>query len=224
MSNTLSSLKPASIKSPTSVNPFARALAETEQSFNKAPQLDSQNHNIFSDALSKTGGNFDFNQPSRSTNYLEQQQQLEKQRKQEMLRRKLHDQVNPVHTTELFNSREKRVKEEIDKLRAELKMLVKEVGQLNKSVEITLMTEVVHPGQSGTYYISFFQQLRSFIVLLRQHVRSANTWATQMHTKGQKKKNRKATTGMSIAGLAHEKTSTVQNMQHHERSTAYSGG
>jgi hypothetical protein len=145
---------------------------------------------------------------------------MEAQRKKELMRNQLHRQVNQIET-DVYSAREKKVKQEIDKLREELKLLVKDVSKLNKEVEITLMTEVSHPGQDGTYYISFFQQLRAWIMLLRQKIKSASTWATQMHSK---KKKRKGAPGMMISGQGYEKTSTVQDMMHHERSTAYSGG
>jgi len=206
------------------VNPFARALAETEQAMSGPSTQPTDALNPFSDALSKTGGNYDFSQGN-DQNALEQQQKMmEEQRKKEMMRRKLHDQINPVNTHELFSSREKKVKEEIDKLREELKMLAKDVAKFHKDVEVTLMTEVVDPGQDGKYYLTFFQKLRTFIMLLRQKIKSAATWATQMHSKKSKKKKRKGAAGMIIGGADHEKTTTVQDMMHHERNSQYSGG
>lgn len=205
------------------VNPFARALAETEQSFNQ-PNQPTGTNSLFSDALSKTGGAFDFgqagdNQPN-PENFAEQQRKMEAERKKQLLRKKLHDQVNPVDQVDLFNAREKRVKEQIDQLRNELTFLVKDVAKFKKDVEVTLMTEVGQPGQDGKYYISFFQQLRSFIMLLRQKVKSASTWATQL----QSKKRKRAKKGLMIGGNSSEKTSTIQDMMHHERSTQFSGG
>ncbi len=225
--NSLSTPKTSrSNTSKSGVNPFARALAETEQSLNRGGQagMDGGN-NPFRDALAKTGGKFDFNQgfDSHKTDTIDPEQQrlqLERQRKKDALRRKLHDKVNPVDLVDVYNAREQQVKKEIDKLRDELKMLVKEVKKFDQEVQITLMTEVVKPGQDGKYYIAFFQQLRTFIMLLRQKIHSAHTWATQLHGK-QKKKQKK---GMQIGGQAHEKTSTIQDMMHHERSSQYSGG
>ncbi len=214
-----------------SVNPFAQALAEAErerQFSGAGPNQTQDSSNLFRDALAQTGGNFGDlsntqNDLQGGADFEEQQRQLEAQRKKEALRRKLHDQVNPVDTIDVFNAREQKVKQEIDHLRQELKLLVHEVADFHKEVELTLMTEVSHPGQDGKYYLNFFQQLRNFIMLLRQKISSAKTWSTQLNSK-KKKKSGKFAPGMMIGGQDHEKTSTIQDMMHHERSSQYSGG
>lgn len=224
MVNSTASALASPARQTSAVNPFARALADTERekqySDSPTPQSDN-NLDLFREALAKGGA-----QGSAATSkdmfdqerYLAEQQE---QQKREALRKKLHDQVNPVDTFDVFSAREQQVKQEIDGLRHELSLLVNEVAAFNQDVELTLMTEVSHPGESGTYYLSFFQQLRTFIFTLRQKIRSASTWATQMHSKNAKKK---AKQGMVIGGLGHEKTSTIQDMMHHERSSQYSGG
>lgn len=222
MSNSQSLSLQSPAKKAPNTNPFARALAdmEREKQFGGGDPTQGDDLNLFRDALAKSGGQF----PGDPNSVFDQQRYLEEQQehlKKEALRKKLHDQVNPVDTVDIFNAREKQVKEEIDALRRELKLLVKDVESFQKDVEITLMSEVVDPGQEGKYYISFFQKLRSFIMMLRQKISSAKTWATQMHVKSKKKKMRQ---GMAIGGLSHEKTSTVQDMMHHERSSQYSGG
>lgn len=205
-------------KKAAATNPFARALAETEKS-TYGQQASQPGLNPFAEAMTRTGGQF----PSTPDADFFEQQQLEaaEKQKKEALRRKLHDQVNPVDMVDVYNARQSKVKEEIDKLRQELKLLALDISKFQKQVDITLMSEVVNPGQDGKYYISFFQQLRSFIMLLRQKIKSASTWATQMHSKKSKKKQRG---GLMIQGQGHEKTSAVQNMMHHERSNAYAGG
>lgn len=219
-------------KKATNVNPFARALADMEREKQFGGSVPPQNqdaNSMFSDALAKAGGRFpdfsDFSQdPTNPNAVFDQQRYLQEQKerqKREMLRKKLHDQVNPVDTTDIFNAREQEVKREIDKLRADLKLLFKDVQDFQQEVEMTLMTEVVEPGVEGKYYFNFFHKLRSFIMLLRQKISSAKTWATQMNVKSRKKKMRQ---GMVIGGMDHEKTSTVQDMMHHERSSQYSGG
>lgn len=214
-------------KQQPATNPFARALADAEREKQySSTGNDSQNStSLFSDALARTGGSFaDYSSDDQNVfDQDEQRRQLEAQRKREQMRRKLHDQVNPVDNIDVFNAREKQVKDEIDKLRSELKLLVKEVASFQKDVEVTLMTEVVDPGLQGKYYLTFFSQLRSFIMLLRQKIHSARTWATQMSAKSSKKKS-KLGPGMIVGGVAHEKTSTIQDMMHHERSSQYSGG
>ncbi len=205
-----------------SQNPFARALAEAEklasqnngQSGSKSepgfpgfPSMDGLN------SLNQFGGS----QFDQEALIAEQQEKAKKER----LRRQLHDQINPVDSTRIFDARQKQVKEEIDKLRHELKALSQEVSAFHKEIELTLMTEVgSHPGMDGKYYLNFFQQLRAFIMLLRQKIKSARTWASAA---GQKKKKKMVGAGIVIDGAAHEQTKSVYDMMHHERSNAYGG-
>jgi len=204
------------------VNPFARALAETEKPRGTAQENpESPKLNPFSEALARTGGNLPTNNsPEDQQRWQEQQQlQMEKQRKKEVLRQKLHDQVNPVDMRAVYDAREKEVKKEIEELRRELKLLVRDVAQFEKEIELTVMAEVATPGLTGKYYLNFFRNLRSFIMLLRQKIKSARTWSTQFNAKQKKKKRG----GLHIDGAAHEQTKTVFDMMHHERSTVYSG-
>ncbi len=209
---------PGKAKQGMATNPFARALAETEKSAynsDKSLPLDP-----FSEALARSGNNLGSPMGEDDFWKKQQQEQLEKKQKQEALRKKLHDQVNPVDTRELFDAREKQVEKEIASLREDLKLLARDIAKFNKSIEVSLMGEVVNPGQDGTYYINFFQQLRSFILMLRQQVNSARTWATQMQGK-----KRKQSAGLNFEGKGgHEKTKTVYDMMHHEVSNARSGG
>lgn len=225
--NSLSSTPLASpARQKPAVNPFAQALAdaEREKQLSGNPTQAQDSSQVFSDALARTGGQFSdlpFDQTqNQQLDWEEQQRQAVEKQKKEAARKRLHDQINPVDSVDVFNARETQVKQEIDKLRYELKMLAQDVAKFEKEVDITLMSNVSHPGQDGKYYLTFFQQLRSFIMLLRQKIKSASTWATQMHGKSKKKQRM----GMMIGGQDHEKTSTIQDMMHHERSTAYSGG
>lgn len=219
--NQLQQQKPsAKTKQSGSINPFARALAETEQSTDF--QKSSSGIDAFREALSKanSGDSSAMAQAGlgdmQTEDYFKhQQEEFQKQKERELLRKKLHDRVNPVDNQALFDAREKQVKDQIEKVRNELKMLAVEIKSLNKDIELTLMTEIANPGLQGTYFINFFDQLRSLIQLLRQNVKSASTWL-QSHRGKQKK-------GMQIKGQSHQKTSTVQNMMHHERSNSYAG-
>ncbi len=203
------------------VNPFAKALSETEQSLSRAPQANNSK-NPFSEALARTGGRLtdqSLSDADQDPAEIERQrQEMIKQQKKDALRKKLHDQVNPVQTTELFSAKEKRVAEELEKTREELKLLAKELAGLRMDIDIETTKVVVNPGQQGAYYITYFQKLRAFIMLLRQKVRSARTWAKQMNAK--KKKKRKVKGGLDRGG---NEAKTVHDMMHHERSTAYSG-
>lgn len=202
-----------------SQNPFARALAEAEK---LASQNGNQSNSASEPGFPGLDGLGGFNQFGgkkfdQASLLREQQEKAKKER----MRRQLHEQINPVDSTKLFDARQKQVKEEIDKLRYELKALSQEVRAFNKEIELTLMTEVgSHPGMEGKYYLNFFQQLRAFIILLRQKIRSARTWAS---TAGQKKKKKMVGAGIVIDGAAHEQTKSVYDMMHHERSNAYGG-
>lgn len=227
MFTTVSGQKPATNFKPQSnqaVNPFARALAETEKHSPDSPLKDG-NINPFSEALAKTGGGFadsSFNQFD--PKYLEKQQkEAEEKARLEALRKKRHDEINPVDRTQLFDARRKQELKEIEKIRQELKLLAKDIVKFNKEVDITLMGEVPDAGMEGKYHKNFFQQLRALIMLLRQRVKSARTWATQLRQKAAKKKKRKGAAGIMIDGAAHEQTKSVYDMMHHERSNAYSG-
>lgn len=216
---TLGQTNTKSKKQQASANPFAQALAETERrAVGSTPNQPNQ-PNPLEETLAKTGGSMDGLGGLNDQAALEKQQaEIKKQAKKEQLKRKLHDQLNPVDQKAVFDAREKQVKEEIDKLRQELRFLSQDLAQLNKEVEVTLMTEVSKPGQDGKYYINFFQQLRAFIVLLRQKVKSARTWAKQMRTKKKKKK------GPGSIFLRGNEAKAVHDSFHHERSNAYSGG
>lgn len=217
------------------VNPFARALAETEHSLN-TPQPTNPS-NPFSEALARTGGRMDDsfgqggadatagapNQPSEDE-LKRQQEEMERQRKKDALRKKLHDQVNPIDMKDVFDSREKRVKEELEKTRQELKALAQEIAGLRMDLDIEVNKRVVEPGQEGTYYVSFFQQLRAFIILLKKRVQSARTWMQQASAKKAKKKQKGSKKpGMEFSGQSHEQGKTAFDMMHHERSSSYSG-
>lgn len=220
--------KPATAQN-GSVNPFARALAETEKGLDANQDNGAKDQNsLLSQALARTGGNLgDYNPgeiPQDPDALRRQQEEAERQQKKELQRRKLHEQINPVETTQVFNAQEKRVKEELEKTRKELKALVNEVRALYKEVDIATFQEVVNPGQDGTYYISFFQQLRIFIMFLRQKVHSARTWAQQMHSKSNKRKHKHFSAGIDMGGKNYEQGQAVFDTMHHERSNSYSGG
>jgi hypothetical protein len=202
-----------------SQNPFARALAEAEK---LASQNGNQSNSTSEPGFPGLDGLGGFNQfGGQKFDQASLLQEQQEKAKKERMRRQLHEQINPVDSTKLFDARQKQVKEEIDKLRYELKALSQEVRAFNKEIELTLMTEVgLHPGMEGKYYINFFQQLRAFIMLLRQKIRSARTWASAA---GQKKKKKMVGAGIVIDGAAHEQTKSVYDMMHHERSNAYGG-
>lgn len=229
--NTLGQNSSQSKTQTPAVNPFAKALAEMENHSygSQNPQNNNSESSILSNALAKTGNSAFGNQldsVGNGQNFQDrsliekQQKELKEKQKKEALRRKLHDQVNPIDQVSIFEAKEIKVKKDIERVRDELKMLILDVKKFQKDVELTLMTEIAQPGQEGTYYVNFFQQLRAFIMLLRQKVRSAQTWANQSKAYSKKKKMKKGPGAM----FAPQETKAVHDMMHHERSNAFNAG
>lgn len=219
---TLYQKKPSTSAKQASANPFARALAEIEKSSSDTPGGDQNSNFPLAETMAQAGGQFPGGQMDEQTREQLLAEQAAEARRNELRRRRTLE-LNQIDSTDIFNRRELEVKEEINKLREELKALAMEVASFDKQVELTLMTNVVDPGQDGKYYISFFQKLRAFIMLLRQKVKSAKTWATQMNGKSAKRRKRSKQPGLDFGGTFNEKASTIQDMMHHERSNAYGG-
>lgn len=196
--------------SPKSVNPFAGSLLENEQKTNNLSQHNTQNNenfNPFANALlnnSQSAGadsNPDF--------FRKQQEEALLAQKKEILRKKLHDRVNPVDSYELFSAKEAKTKEELNQVRKELQLLIADVKDLSLEISIAVDQEIVEPGvDGGSYYHNFFHQLRQLIMLLRQKVSSARSWAAQMQNKSKKKR-----------GLNYKSTKGVQDSLHNERNS-----
>lgn len=189
-------------------------------------QLAKQNNlnldNLNNDQLSQLQN--DGSMPQNQAELDRQQEEMERKQKYEQQRRELHKKVNPVERTEVFNAREAEVEKKIESLRQELKMLAKDVKQFSKEIDMTLMDEVKNPGQEGTYYISFFEKLKKFIILMRKRIKSARTWAQQMQSKKKKKKKKKGPGAQMEGSSKSEKTSTVHDMMNSEVGSTYGGG
>lgn len=220
MNNLGQSKKPA-VKS-SGVNPFAKALVEHGSRSDDRNAQTKSSSQLFSEALAKTGGKLPQENKTKITDKnleKKQQEELKTQQEREILRKKLHDKVNPVDNHDIFEARREKELKEIDQLRKEVALLMADIGSLQKEAEVTLMTQVADPGQEGTYYKNFFLKLRNFIMLLRQKVKSARTWAKQMQSR--KKKIAKRRGGGMVVNT--QETKFVQDTMHHEKSTAYSG-
>lgn len=204
---------PARQTQPVGINPFARALAEAERERATYPQGASDSVPSNSEAAS---------QPADGMYPDVEKQQKESARLQrlEQMRRKLHAEINPIDMQPVFDARQKQVEEQILALRSDLKGLNRDVAKFTKEVEVTLMTRIVKPGQTGSYFITFFGKLRSLIMLLRQNIKSASTCLNISKGKAHKKGKQP---GLVVAGQDHEQTSTIQDMMHHERSNNYAG-
>lgn len=216
----------ATPKQTPAINPFAQALAEREKN-TYGNDAGSKQPDALTEAFAKTGGQgFDSNfasqnpnsQPNLQENFAKQQEDLLAKQKKDALRKKLHDQINPVNQVDIFSAREQRVNKEIEEVRKELKLLSVEIAKLHKEVDIAVTQEVVNPGQEGQYYFNFFAQLRRFIMMLRSKVKSARTWAKQMHAKKRKKR------GPTLEFAGSKKAETVHTiLDNNELNNAYSG-
>lgn len=190
------------------INPFAGSLLENEQksvSSSPAPKEENPDFNPFANALLNNSGKTEV--PNQAENSRKQQEEALLAQKKEALRKKLHDKVNPTNTHELFSAAEARSKEELNQVRKELEMLILDIKDLNQDIAMAVSQDVVAPGlDGGTYYQNFFHQLRQLIMLLRQKVGSARSWAQQMQAKGKKRK-----------GLNYKTTKGVQSSINNER-------
>ena len=201
---------PARQTQPIGINPFARALAEAERA--TYSQQDSVSSNDEAAA-----------QPADGVHAGLEQQQKESARLQrlEQMRRRLHAEINPTNQRQLFDARQEQVEKKINALRNELKgLLTPNVAKSAKQAELTLMTRIVEPGQTGSYFVTFFAELRGRIMLLKENIKSASTCLNIRRGKEHKKGKQP---GMVVAGQDHEQTSTIQDMMHHERSNNYAG-
>ncbi len=209
--------KPTSRKSANNMasnnNPFARALAETEK---RSYGSSTKNMQQAEKQLANNDQSQNFNQQDAAK--LQKEKEIEIKKRQ--MREKLHRKVNPVEQTDIYNAREARVKKELDQVRKELKLLAAEFSKFYKEIDITLETNIAHPGQTGVYHKNFFQKLKAFIILLRQKVRSARTWARQAAAKKKKKKRSAKAKGLDFAG---NEAKATHDMLNPERFNAYSG-
>ncbi len=191
------------------INPFANSLLETEQKNLSNTAADQQNQDInpFANALLNSSSD---TLPTSNPDLLRRQQEetLLAKRK-ETLRKKLHDRVNPVDSHELFSAKEAKAKEDLNQVRRELEFLILDIKDLNQEISMAVSQDVVAPGiDGGVYYTNFFHQLRQLIMLLRQKVSSARSWAAQMQAKSKKKK-----------GLNYKSTKGVQDSINNERNS-----
>jgi len=210
-------------KNQSATNPFARALAESEKGAyaGKNSQADEKN-DLFGEALARAGGKIP--QENSPQELKKQEAKLKKEKKKAELRKKLHDQVNPVDQEEIFSANKERTKKELEEVRKELKILASEISKFYKEVDIQTPQTVTPQGTAGLGLKSYFQKLKAFIMLLTQRVKSARTWMKQQQVKKKRMQARKIKGGMSLDGGGAQESKTVFDMMHHERKSSYSGG
>lgn len=86
---------------------------------------------------------------------------------------------------EVFDLEKKKSAETIKQIKQELELLIKDMKNVDKSVQTAVFQEETNP---GTYHVSFFTQLRNFLVLLRKRMKEGATWAQTWNTKRHKSK------------------------------------
>ncbi len=204
---------PARQTQPGGVNPFARALAEAERANYSQQGADDSTLSTSEAASQPTDGMY--------PDLEKQQTESARLHRLEQMRRRLHAEINPIDMQPVFDARQRQVEEQIKALRVDLKgLLTPIVAKSAKQAELTLMTRIVEPGQTGNYFITFFRELRSRIMLHKQNINSASTCLNI--SKGKEHKKGKQP-GLVVAGQDHEQTTTIQDMMHHERSNNYAG-
>lgn len=103
--------------------------------------------------------------------HFEQQAQKEQQQQAESfakLQRHKEVMAKPV-----FDRHEEEVKKQIQALRQELQALAKEVALVGSSMQKAIEEEIAHP---GTYHVSFFEKLRSILIIMRKQASESRNW------------------------------------------------
>lgn len=74
-------------------------------------------------------------------------------------------------------------RQQLEMIRTELKALIASLRNLNQEVQSAVNQEVVHP---GVYHLNFYEQLRTFIKVLREQVEDSRTWLASFNTRKKK--------------------------------------
>ncbi|MBW7955955.1 hypothetical protein H3C66_04445 [Patescibacteria group bacterium] len=193
---------------PSGVNPFARALAEARGAMGQDDGMPTQENTPSTEKKSS----------QEVFNPAEQQRQVLEQQRRERMRQELHRRVNPVDQKDIFDSRKQQVKQELEAIRHELELLTKELDGFAKDIEVAVMSNIVEVGESGKGAKGYFAKLKEFIILIRQKVHSARTWATTLSGKKSKQ------AGLNFKAKGHSQTKNVWDTMHHERQLARAGG
>jgi len=78
---------------------------------------------------------------------------------------------------------EMETKNQIDAIRAELKQLIASLKGLHQEVQTAVSQEDVDP---GIYHLNFYDQLRTFIHVLRQQVEDSRSWLASFQSRKKK--------------------------------------
>ncbi len=84
----------------------------------------------------------------------------------------------PDHT-----AAEQETRQQLEAVRAELKALIASLKNLHQEVQTAVSQDVVQP---GIYHVNFYEQLRTFIKVLREQVEDSRTWLSAFTTRKKK--------------------------------------
>jgi hypothetical protein len=84
----------------------------------------------------------------------------------------------------LYSRQEKEIQLQIKAIQEELKKLARSTEGLAKEVKVATIQAPVDP---GTYHISFFARLKSFIFEFRKRIQDSQTWLSTLNQKSQKR-------------------------------------
>ncbi len=78
-----------------------------------------------------------------------------------------------ILSPEKISEEERRTKQQLEAVRAELLLLAQSIGQLNQEVEKAIMETPVDP---GVYHVHFFERLRRVLQMIRKRVNESREW------------------------------------------------
>lgn len=78
---------------------------------------------------------------------------------------------------------EMETRKQLEAIRAELKALISSLKNLHQEVQTAVAQEAVQP---GVYHINFYEQLRTFIKVLRQQIEDSRTWLAAFSSRKKK--------------------------------------
>ncbi|HLD24379.1 MAG TPA: DUF5660 family protein [Patescibacteria group bacterium] len=78
---------------------------------------------------------------------------------------------------------EMETRKQLEAIRQELKALIASLKNLHQEVQTAVSQEVVNP---GVYHINFFEQLKTFLKVLRQQIEDSRTWLAAFTTRKKK--------------------------------------
>lgn len=207
----------------SSHNPFARALAEIEKqarqeglSSSRLGDNLSSPTSIFDASQNRKSGQADVDSHKELSNFEELRKEQASKLKYERMLRRQHQEINSLETVDYQKIKE-RDGARINEVRIELKKLAEELSKFYQEVDITLTQEVVSTGVGAIYHDNFFAKLKEFIIMLRQRVSSARTWAKQAKAK-QRKRSSRFSTGLDFSS---NEAKAAHDVFHHERSSSY---